>query len=56
MLTASSSDGPASHTRSHTQNPSDSTSTPHTDAAPQISQEPSTTPKPIMADHLDALL
>ena len=34
MLTAPSSDGPAFHTRSHTQNTSDSTSTPHTDAAP----------------------
>ena len=34
MLTASSSDGPAFHTRSHTQNSLDSTSTPHTDAAP----------------------
>ena len=56
MLTASSSDGPAFHTRSHTWNTSDSTSTPHTDAAPHISQEPTTTPKPIMADHLDALL
>ena len=38
MLTASSSDGPAFHTRSHTQNTVDSTSTPHTDAAPHISQ------------------
>ena len=56
MLTASSSDGPAFHTRSHTQNTSDSTSAPHTDAAPHISQDPTTTPKPITADHLDALL
>ena len=56
MLTASSSDGPAFNTRSHTQNSSDSISTPHTDAAPHISQEPSTTPEPITADHLDAIL
>ena len=55
MLTASSSDGPAFHTRSHTQNTSDTTLTPHTDAAPQISQEPTATPKPITADRLDAL-
>ena len=48
--------GPAFHTRSHTQNSSDSTSTPHTDAAPHISQEPTTTPKQITADRLDALL
>ena len=39
MLTASSTDGPAFHTRSHTQNTSSSTtSTPHLDTAPQISQ------------------
>ena len=55
MLTASSSDGPAFHTRSCTQNTLDTTSTPHTDTAPHISQEPTTTPKPITADHLDAL-
>ena len=56
MLTASSSDGPAFHTRSHTQNSFDSTSTPHTDIAPLISQEPTTTPKLITADCLGALL
>ena len=56
MLTASSNDGPAFHTRSHTQNTSDTTSTPHTDTNPQISQEPTTTPKPLTADHLDTLL
>ena len=44
------------HTRSHTQSTSDSTSAPHTDAAPHISQDPTITPKPITADHLDALL
>ena len=57
MLTASSTDGPAFHTRSHTQNTSSSTtSTPHPDTAPQISQEPTTAPKPLTADHLEALL
>ena len=56
MLTASLSDGPAFHTRSHTQNTSKTISTPLTDTAPHISQEPTTTPKPITADHLDALL
>ena len=56
MLTASSNDGPAFHTRSHTQNTSDTTSTLHTDTTPQISQEPTTTPKPLTAKHLDALL
>ena len=56
MLIASSNDGPAFHTRSHTQNTSDITSTPHTDTTPQIAQEPTTTPKPLMAECLDALL
>ena len=56
MLTASSNDGPAFHTRHHTQNTSDTTSTPHTDTTPQISQEPTTTPKSLTAEHLDALL
>ena len=56
MLRVSSSDGPAFHTRSHTQNTLDSTPTPHTDTAPCISQEPTTTPKPITADCLDVLL
>ena len=56
MLTASFSDGPAFHTRSHTQSTSDSTSALHTDAAPHISQDATTTAKPITADHLDALL
>ena len=54
--TASFSDGPAFHTRSHTQSTSDSTSAPHTDTAPHISQDTTTTPKPLTADHLDALL
>ena len=56
MLTSSSNDGPAFHTRSHTQNTSDTTSTPHPDTTPQISQEPTTTPKPLTAELLDALL
>ena len=56
MLTASSSDGPASHTRGHTQTTSDTTSIPHPDTTPQISQKPTTTPKPLTAEHLDALL
>ena len=56
MLTASFSDGPAFHTRRHTQSTSDSTSALHTDAATHISQDATTTPKPITADHQDALL
>ena len=57
MLTASSTDGPAFYSRSHTQHTSSSaTSTPHQDTLPQISQEPTTTPKPLTVDHLDALL
>ena len=57
MLAASSTDRPAFLTRSHTQHTSSSaTSTPHLDTVPQISQEPTTTPKPLTADHLDALL
>ena len=56
MLTASSNKGPAFHTRSHTQNTLDTTSTPITDTMPHISQEPTPTPKPITTDHLDTLL
>ena len=56
MCTASFSDGPAFHTRSHTQSTLDSTSAPHTDTAPHISQDATTTPKSLTADHLDALL
>ena len=55
MLTVSSNDGPAFHTRSHTQNTSDTTSTPHMDTTPHISLEPTTTPKALTAEHLDAL-
>ena len=57
MLSASSTDRPAFHTRSCTQNTSSSTtSTPHLDTAPQISQEPTTAPEPLTADCLEALL
>ena len=56
MLTASLNDGPAFHTRSHTQNTLDTTSIPYIDTMPHISQEPTTTPKPITADRLDTLL
>ena len=56
MLTASFSDGPAFHTRCHTQSTLDSTSAPNTDTAPHISQNATTTPKSLTADHLDALL
>ena len=45
-----------SHTRSHTQNTLDTTSTPIIDTAPHISQEPTPTSKAITTDHLDALL
>ena len=57
MLPASSTDGPVFHTRSCTQHTSSSaTSTPHPNTAPQIPQEPTMTPKPLTADHFDALL
>ena len=56
MLTASSTDGPAFHTKSHTQNTSSTTSTPHPDTTPQISQVPTTTPQPLTAECLDTLL
>ena len=57
MLRASSTDRPAFHTRRCTQNTlSSTTSTPHPDTAPQISQEPTTAPKPLTVDCLEALL
>ena len=56
MLTASFSDGPAFHTRSHTQSTLDSTPALHTDTASHISQDATTTPQPLTADCLDALL
>ena len=56
MLTSSSTDRPAFHTRSHTQNTSSTASTPHSDATPEISQEPTITPKPLTAECLQVLL
>ena len=57
MLTATHTDRPAFNTRSHTQNTSpDTTSIPHSDVSPWISQETSPTPKPLTADRLEALL
>ena len=56
MLTASSADGPAFHTRITQHTSLSTTSSPHLDTAPQISQEPMTAPKLLTADHLDALL
>ena len=57
MLTASSTDGPALHTRSCTHNTSSgTTSNPYPDTAPQISQEPTTAPKQLTVDCLEALL
>ena len=57
MLTATHTDRPAFNTRSHTQKTSpDTTSTPHPDVSPQISQEATPTPKPLIADRLEALL
>ena len=56
MLIASFNDRPAFHTRSCTQSTSDSTSALHTDTAPHISQNATTTPKSLAADHLDTLL
>ena len=56
MLIASSTDGPAFHTRSHTQHTSSATSTSHLDTSPQISQKSTTTLKPLTVDCLDALL
>ena len=55
MLTATYSDEPAFHTRSCTQSTLDSTSALHTDTTPHISQDATTTPKLITADHLDTL-
>ena len=56
MLTASVNDGPAFHTRSHTQSTSDSTSTPPVIPQPHISQDNNPTPKSLTADRWDALL
>ena len=57
MLTASHTDRPTFNTRSPTQHTSPSaTSTPHPSISPRIAQESTTTPKPLTADRLDALL
>ena len=56
MLTASVNDGPAFHTRSHTQSTSDSTSTPPVMPQPHISQDNNPTPKSLTDDCRDALL
>ena len=56
MLTASVNDGPAFHTRSHTQSTSDSTSTPPGMLQPHISQDNNPTPKSLTDDRRDALL
>ena len=57
MLTASSTDGPAFHARSqYPKLPPSTTSTPPPDTTPQISQEPTTTPQPLTAECLEALL
>ena len=57
MLTTSHTDRPTFNTRSNGQNSSPSTtSTPHPDVSPRISQETTPTPKPLTADRLEALL
>ena len=56
MLTASVNDGPAFHTRSHTQSTLDSTSTPPVISQPHISQDNNPTPKSLTADQQIALL
>ena len=57
MLTASHTEESTFNTRSHTQTTSPyTTPTPHPDNLPRISQESATTPKPLTADRLDALL
>ena len=57
MLTASSTDGPAFHTRSCTQHTSlSTTSSPQLGTTPQNSQEATTAPKPLTADCLEDLL
>ena len=51
MLTASVNDGPAFHTRSHTQSISDSSSNPPGMPQPHISQDNNPTPKSLTDDH-----
>ena len=55
MLTASITDGPAFHTRSHTLSASDSTSTPQVMPQPHISQDNDPIPKSITDDCQEAL-
>ena len=56
MLTASINDGPAFHTRSHTQSISDPTSTPTVIPQLHISQDDTPMPKSLTTDQQDALL
>ena len=57
MLTATLTDRPTFNTRIGTQNTSpDTTSTPHPDVSPQISQETTPMPKLLSVDSLEALL
>ena len=56
MLIASLNDGPAFHTRSHTQSISDPTSTPPVIPRQHISQDDTPMPKSLTADWWDALL
>ena len=56
LLTASLNDRPAFHTRSHTQIISDPTSAPPAELTLHISQDVTSMPKLLTADHLDALL
>ena len=57
MLTVTHTDGPTFNTRSHThKNSPDTTSTPHPNDSPKISQEVTSTPKHLTVDRLEALL
>ena len=57
MLTITNNDGPAFNTRSCIQkNSPDTTSTPQPDVSPKMSLEATSTPKPLTADRLEALL
>ena len=57
MLTVTHTDAPAPNTRGCTRKDSpDTTSTPHPDVSPKISQEATQTPKTLTADRLEALL
>ena len=57
MLTASHTDRPTFNARSHTQTTSpNTTSTPHPNVSPRISQEANPTPKLLIVDRIEALL